>query len=119
MKYPSDIDNEMIPICDALNSHHGIHTTFCCFGHGIPMEFYICFRCSSIKSLKRICNAFNSVRLPNGDSFLVEADAFGPSNSAKSNEISLRISIRNCWLGKSPRTPMTTEILTLIIKELT
>ena len=48
------MNKEMIAICNVLNSLPGIHTTFCCYGHGDPGEFYICFRCSNIKSLKKI-----------------------------------------------------------------
>ena len=33
-EYPNDMDKEMIPLCDELNSIPGISTQFCCCGHG-------------------------------------------------------------------------------------
>ena len=122
MKYPKDMDKEMIPVCNVLNSLPGIHTTFCCYGHGIPSEFYICFRCSNIKSLKKISKAFSHTNCYanygffNGDSLYIEVEGEGPiGNPTLKNEVSVRVSIENC-LHKYPRTPMTEQILKKIIK---
>lgn len=124
MKYPKDMDNEMIPICNVLNTLPGIHTTFCCYGHGIPSEFYICFRCSNIKSLKKISKAFSHVNcyanygFSNGDSLYIEVEDEGPiGNPTLKNEVSVRVSIENC-LHKYPKTTMTEQILKKIIKRL-
>lgn len=60
-EYPDDIDEDMIPLMDAMNNLMGISTQFCCSGHSKPSEydFYILFHCTSIQSLKKIRNAFN------------------------------------------------------------
>lgn len=114
----------MIPICNILNSLPGINTTFCCYGHGIPGEFYICFRCSNIKSLKKISKAFSHINcyanygFSNGDSLYIEVQDVGPiGNPTLKNEVSVRVSIES-FQYKYPKTPMTTEILDKIIKNL-
>ena len=124
MKYPKDMDKEMIPVCNVLNSLPGIHTTYCCYGHGIPGEFYICFRCSNIKSLKKISKAFShgncyfNYGFSNGDSLSLKVEDVGPiGNPTLKNEVSVRASIESC-LHKYPRTPMTEQILKKIIKRL-
>ena len=42
-EYPDDIDEDMIPLMDAMNNLTGISTQFCCSGHSKPLEydFYI------------------------------------------------------------------------------
>lgn len=58
-EYPSDIDEEMIPMLDCLNNLIGVSTQFCCCGHGGKEDFYIFLHCTSILSMKMIYNAFN------------------------------------------------------------
>ena len=122
MKYPEDMDSEMIPICNVLNSLPGIHTTFCCYGHGDPGEFYICFRCSNIKSLKKISKAFSHTNcyvnygFSGGDSLYINVEDKGPLvNPALRNEVSVRVSIEN-FRHKYPKIPMTEQILKKIVK---
>lgn len=124
MKYPKDMDKEMIPICNVLNALPGIHTTFCCYGHGDPSEFYICFRCSNIKSLKKISKVFSHINcyvnygFSDGDSLYIEVEDEGPiGKPTLKNEVSVRVSIEN-FHHKCPKTPMTEQILKKIIKHL-
>ena len=60
-EYPLDMDKDMIPLCDALNSLPGVRTFFCCSGHGRGNkgEFYVMMGCSSVRSLKRVVKAFS------------------------------------------------------------
>lgn len=58
-EYPSDIDDEMIPLLDRLNNLPGVSSQFCCCGHGGRGEFYILLHCTSIITMKMIYNAFN------------------------------------------------------------
>lgn len=118
------MDKEMIPICNVLNSLPGIHTTFCCYGHGNPGEFYICFRCSNIKSLKKIAKAFSHINcfvnygFKDGDSLYLEVENEGPiGDPTLKNEVSVRVSIES-FHRKYPKTPMTEQILKNIIKHL-
>ena len=93
-QYPPDMDKDMIPLCDALNSLPGVRTFFCCSGHGRGNEgeFYICMGCSNMRSLKRVIRAF-SRRVQ--DSFVaaryvVELDhEFWP---LRKNEVGIRVS---------------------------
>lgn len=59
--YPADMDRDMIPICDALNSLDGVRTFFCCSGHGRGEDgaFYISLGCSNMRSFKRIAKCFD------------------------------------------------------------
>lgn len=60
INYPSDIDKEMIPLLDALNSIRGVKTRFTCCGHGRKCgEFYIYMEVSNLKSLKMLYNVFD------------------------------------------------------------
>lgn len=61
-EYPKDMDKEMIPLCDELNSIPGISTQFCCCGHGRKRDdFYIWLFCRSILSLKVISTSFKRI----------------------------------------------------------
>jgi len=51
--YPSDMDVECIPLCDALNSLPGIQTSESCCGHG-SHNFGVAFKCNSFESLAKI-----------------------------------------------------------------
>lgn len=87
MKYDKDMDEEMIPICNLLNKFKGVTTTFSCFGHYHPGSFYICFRCSNIKSLKSITKCFEPFY-----QFTISIEYLGPdSKPAKKNEIAVDI----------------------------
>lgn len=89
-QYPSDMDKDMIPICDALNSLPGVRTFFCCSGHGrgYEGEFYICMGCSSTPSMKRILRAFDHE--VNDSSYNVEVDhLFWP---LEDDEVCVRVS---------------------------
>jgi hypothetical protein len=61
MKYPPDMDDECVALCDALNTLPGVATTESCCGHGIH-PFRVFFSCTSFDSLKRIaeCTASSS-----------------------------------------------------------
>lgn len=63
-QYPPDMDKDMIPLCDALNSLAGVRTFFCCSGHGRGREgeFYISMGCSNMRSFRRIVESFNNIR---------------------------------------------------------
>lgn len=93
-QYPSDMDKDMIPLCDALNSLPGVRTFFCCSGHGRGNEgeFYICMGCSNMRSLKCIIRAF-SHRVQDGlvaARYVVELDhEFWP---LRKNEVDIRVS---------------------------
>ena len=93
-QYPSDMDKDMIPLCDALNSLPGVRTFFCCSGHGRGNEgeFYIFMGCSNMRSLKRVIRAF-SHRVQDGfvaAQYVVELDhEFWP---LRKNEVDIRVS---------------------------
>ena len=99
-KYPEDMDRDMIPLCNAINSLRGARTFFCCSGHGRGKdEFYILLGARNMKTLRRIVKAFDMYgvrRLPSGFSFyLIETDA--SFWTLRSNEIGVRIS--NKWVS--------------------
>lgn len=80
------MDKEMIPLCNLLNKFKGIKTTFCCFGHHRLGEFYLCFRCSNIKSLKKILRCFDYFF------YNVTIEHDGPDgNPARNNEIAVDV----------------------------
>ena len=94
--YPNDMDKDMIPICDALNSLPGVRTFFCCSGHGRGNEgeFYISMGCSNMRSFKRIAKCFNirrrGIEPEVWKPYVLEPeDDFWP---LRKNEIGLRIS---------------------------
>ena len=94
--YPDDMDRDMIPICDALNSLPGVRTFFCCSGHGRGNEgeFYISMGCSNIRSFKRIAKCFN-VRRRGVESEVWKPYVLEPEDDfwpLRKNEIGLRIS---------------------------
>jgi len=87
----------MIPLCDMLNSFPGIRTTFCCFGHGNPHQFYIALAASNIVSLKKILKAFSYHYRKEALTYNIEAEWDGPTgNPCNSNEISIHINLRYC-----------------------
>ena len=97
--YPDDMDRDMIPICDALNSLSGVRTFFCCSGHGRGEEgtFYISLGCSNIRSFKRIAKSFNvrrrGIEPEVWKPYVLEPeDDFWP---LRKNEIGIRISNRS------------------------
>ena len=56
--YDGRMDEECIPLCDALNSLPGVETTSSCCGH-CKNYFMIFFNCNSSYSLSVIARAFN------------------------------------------------------------
>jgi len=99
-KYPEDMDRDMIPLCNAINSLRGARTFFCCSGHGRGKdEFYILLGTRNMKTLRRIVKAFDMYgirRLPSGFSFyLIETDT--SFWTLRRSEIGVRIS--NKWVS--------------------
>lgn len=124
--YPKDMDPEMVEICDCLNSMPGVRTTFCCFGHGDPIGFYIAMCISNMLSMKKILKVFSN-KYENCDKLgLFEDDGFDlcPSaigaegNPAKDNEIGLRIGFKSWHTSALPITKMTKTMLKKIVREL-
>ena len=98
-EYPKDMDKEMIPLCDELNSIPGISTQFCCCGHGRQKnEFYIWLFCTSIISLKVISTSFQRIYdIPLRYANLYDIDSWyvidiSESTVIPNNAISVRIS---------------------------
>ena len=56
--YDGRMDDECIPLCDALNSLPGVETTSSCCGH-CKNDFMIFFNCNNSYSLAVIARAFN------------------------------------------------------------
>ena len=56
--YDGRMDDECIPLCDALNSLPGVETTSSCCGH-CKNDFRIFFNCNNSYSLAVIARAFN------------------------------------------------------------
>jgi hypothetical protein len=56
MKYPSDMDPECMPLCDALNALPGIRTTESCCGHN-ERPFLVIFSAEQVESLRPILKA--------------------------------------------------------------
>jgi len=62
MPYPSNIDPEVVPLCDALNSIPGVETTYSCSGHGVFAEtgraFHVYARCDEpgMRALLHVIN---------------------------------------------------------------
>lgn len=48
--YPSDMDQECVLLCNAINALPGIETVESCCGHELE-PFMVCFLCSSLESL--------------------------------------------------------------------
>ena len=94
-RYPPDMDKDMIPLCDALNSLPGVRTFFCCSGHGRGNEgeFYISMGCSSMQSFRRVVESFNVRRRRRAAVWkpyhLEPEDDFWP---LRRNEVGLRVS---------------------------
>lgn len=96
--FPDDMDKEMIPLCKELNSFKGIETTFCCFGHGDPKNFYITMKCSNIKSAKYISKTFDEYSRHNDIKFVISIDWIGPgAKPNKNNQIAIDIRIDYKW----------------------
>ena len=93
-QYPSDMDKDMVPICDALNALPGVRTFFCCSGHGRGNEgeFYISLGCSSMKSLKSITRAFSRKIRDNAVSVRYTVDVDYDFWPLRKNEIEVRVS---------------------------
>lgn len=62
MRIPIDIDKEVMPVCNLLNSLPGIATYASCSGHGFD-DCYIAFTCNNFKSLKKIVDAVYASRV--------------------------------------------------------
>ena len=60
-KYPPDMDEAMIPICDALNALGKIRmqTQFSCEGHG-KQAFYVLVVVKDLSAIKHLLNIFNT-----------------------------------------------------------
>lgn len=66
MQYPSDIDSEVVPLCDVLNSLPGIETTYSCSGHGEFSEtnkkFHVFIECQTVEAMNWILKLINPRR---------------------------------------------------------
>jgi hypothetical protein len=59
LKYPDDMDQECVKLCDALNALSGIETSSSCCGHS-QRPFRIFFSAETIESLAPILRACHS-----------------------------------------------------------
>lgn len=59
MKYKENMDNECIPLCDAINKFKGITTTESCCGHG-NRPFNIWFKTKRLSRLPKLLFYFDS-----------------------------------------------------------
>jgi len=78
--YPDDMDREIVPICDFLNTFPSVITRYSCSGHG-DCPFYILMIVGNIASLKKINHIFNLIERIN-------------------NEIKVEVSIVSDYLNK-------------------
>lgn len=60
MNYPNDMDNEMILLCDALNSIESVETKFSCCGHG-KETWYVSMKVENISVMHYIIERFSKV----------------------------------------------------------
>jgi len=117
MNYPDDIDKELIPLLDSMNSIPGIRTLFSCCGHGRrDGEFYIYLAASELDSLNFITNAFNphmekGTELP----YDLEIDTWN-MNLAK-GEVGVRISNESIdCMDENDRKAEYGRLISLIMK---
>ena len=61
MTYDERMDQECIPICDALNALPGIRTFESCCGHEVR-PFCVYFTCNSVRALKPLLRAIYARR---------------------------------------------------------
>ena len=64
-KYPKDIDTELVPLLDTINSVPGLRTMFCCSGHG-KEPFYMMIACCNKEIAKHVFDIFNLPYPKNG-----------------------------------------------------
>lgn len=56
--YPKDIDQEMVPLLDVINSIPGVRTMYCCCGHG-KESWYLSLSFTSIAALMAVEHWFD------------------------------------------------------------
>jgi hypothetical protein len=61
LEYPGDVDQELIPLLDLLNSVPGIRTLFSCCGHSRE-SFYMVLAFTSVQARSLIENCFQSIK---------------------------------------------------------
>lgn len=70
--YPKDIDPEVVPLCDALNSIPGVETSYSCSGHGTFAEtrrsFHVTVLCHSAEAMNHVLHLVNPRRYSGGAS---------------------------------------------------
>jgi hypothetical protein len=59
-KYPKDVDEELIPMLNIINSIPGVRTLFSCCGHG-KNEFYLALAYTSCQTRSYIDNIFQRI----------------------------------------------------------
>ena len=57
LEYPSDVDKELIPLLDVLNSIPGVRTRYSCCGHGND-EFYLLLAVSCERAARMVIEKF-------------------------------------------------------------
>ena len=61
-KYPKDVDKELIPMLNIINSIPGVRTVFSCCGHG-KEDFYLVLAYTSCQTRSYIENIFQRTKI--------------------------------------------------------
>lgn len=77
-RYPKDIDSELVPLLNTINSVPGLRTMFCCSGHGRE-SFYVMIACCNKEIAKYVFDIFN-LPYPKNDRFTPRPSRILPKN---------------------------------------